>query len=95
MQNKGTGKMQVIKTEDQNQLDAFFGHKKSSEEKKEWIVNLIYTAEEQTTIKKAFNALPRGKKAMRDYQKEIVLAQAKIDIEKGEKLKVMMAEIEK
>lgn len=95
MHNKETGKMQVIKTEDQAAVDAFFGKKQPSEEKKEWIVNLIYTADEEKTIRKAFEALPRGKRAMRDYQKEIVLAQAKIDIAKGEQLKKMMAEIEK
>ena len=87
------GKMSVIKPKD-NDIDAFFGID-NKEKKETWKVSLEFTKDEQEIIKKGLSALPREKKAMRDYQKEAILQKADKDIEKGKILEKTLEELNK
>lgn len=94
MEIKKPGTMGLVKSD---ALDKFFGKDDKIQPSDEniWRVSLMFTKEEEETCRLGFEALPRKKRAMRDYQKEAILDQARKDIEKGNLLKKAMEDLDK
>src|SRR3990167_1892118 len=94
MENKKIGGMGLVKASD-TALNNFFGKKETSSKDEFWRVSLMFTKEDEKICRAGFKALPRDKRAMRDYQKEAILEQARKDIARGELLQKAMEDLDK
>lgn len=85
MENK-TGKMKLVKPQD-NDLEAFFGKtKKEKSDADVWRVSFVFSKEDEKIIKQGMESLPRKYKSMNGYIREKMLEAAARDIQKGEEI---------